>query len=455
MFPTVTRRPIPNDSTIAAQAWFMRLFAVAVVGHIAGNPPFRLDALGISILALGVVAAAVILDPTSRPTRIAMAALVLVTVWFEAPRIGNHWVVAGFVALAILISEFRPDPWTWFAPTGRGILLAFYSFAAFAKLNHGFFDPVESCGLYYTNQSLASWGLPLVPGGGAAAVGLAAAATVIELAVPVLLVVKRTRVYGVMLGFVFHFLISLDLDQHFYDFTALLFALFTLFIDDAVTSRWNEALRRHRPTLLALAVASVILTVAAVTPNRYLAVWAVRSGTFFVWIPLGAALVLAVLRMPRVQQHTLAFRAAGVAGMALVALVTLNGLTPYLGLKTAYGFNMYANLHTVDGESNHWVVRRTAQLIDVPLVTIVESSDPGLAAYVGGGYLIPERNVLDRLADHPEATITYTILEGPTVTGTGAELGERLPVLVEKFGLFRSVDTQNPPRCQTVWMAAY
>jgi hypothetical protein len=453
MLSDVNAQSAPND-TKSASSWFTRLFAGAVIAHVAGNPPFRLDALGFSIVALGLVAAVVILAPHYRPTRLGLAVLVLATVWFEAPLIGNHWVVAGFVALAMLVSELRADPWAWFAPTGRGILLAFYSFAAFAKLNDGFFDPVHSCGLFYTNQSLASWGLPLVPSGGVGAFGLAAATTIIELAVPILLVVKRTRVYGVMLGFSFHYLISLDLGQHFYDFTALLFALFTLFIDDSVTARWERNLRRHQPTLLTLAVASVLLTVAAVVAGRYLAVWTVRTGTFFVWIPVGAALVLAVLRMPRVQQHTLSFRSAGAVGMVLVALVTLNGLTPYLGLKTGYGFNMYANLHTVDGESNHWVIRRTADLIDVPMVTIIESSEPGLAQYVGSGYLVPERNVLDRLADHPDHTITYTV-QGRTVAGTGAELGERLPVLVEKFGLFRSIDTQSPPRCQAVWLAAY
>ena len=42
------------------------------------------------------------------------------------------------------------------------------------------------------------------------------------------------------------------------------------------------------------------------------------------------------------------------------SLVVANGLTPYLELKTGYGWNMYANLRTVDGETNHFLVRAHA-----------------------------------------------------------------------------------------------
>ena len=41
----------------------------------------------------------------------------------------------------------------------RWLLLVFYAFAAFAKLNSAFFDPSASCAVYYANESLSSWGL--------------------------------------------------------------------------------------------------------------------------------------------------------------------------------------------------------------------------------------------------------------------------------------------------------
>ncbi len=59
-------------------------------------------------------------------------------------------------------------------------------------------------------------------------------------------------------------------------------------------------------------------------------------------------------------------------------LVIGNGLTPYLELKTGYGWNMYSNLRTVDGDSNHVLVRRTFPVTNAQadLVEIVELRRP-------------------------------------------------------------------------------
>ena len=56
----------------------------------------------------------------------------------------------------------------------------------------------------------------------------------------------------------------------------------------------------------------------------------------------------------------------GVSGWMWVVpvLVVLNGLSPFLELRTAYAFNMYANLETAAGESNHFLVPRTLPLTD-------------------------------------------------------------------------------------------
>ena len=72
------------------------------------------------------------------------------------------------------------------------------AFAAFAKLNTGFLDPSVSCGVFYANQSLSSFGLPTFDGhshlGTLAIVG----PILTELSVPVLLAFGRTRRAGVL-----------------------------------------------------------------------------------------------------------------------------------------------------------------------------------------------------------------------------------------------------------------
>ena len=79
-----------------------------------------------------------------------------------------------------------------------------------------------------------------------------------------------------------------------------------------------------------------------------------------------------------------------------------NGSTPYLELKTAYGWNMYANLRTVDGDSNHFVVRCTLPLTDeqADLVRIISTDDPGLALYADDDYALD----LAAAADLPVAS---------------------------------------------------
>jgi hypothetical protein len=115
---------------------------------------------------------------------------------------------------------------------------------------------------------------------------------------------------------------------------------------------------------------------------------------------------------------------------------------------------MYANLMTVDGESNHFVVRDTLALTDVQdhLLTVVETKDLELAKYAADGYLVPERNLLDYLARHPTASVVVRDDSGErTLDGSD---GVRLPLLVSKLQLFRAVDTHDPPRCQANWLPA-
>jgi hypothetical protein len=61
----------------------------------------------------------------------------------------------------------------------------------------------------------------------------------------------------------------------------------------------------------------------------------------------------------------------------MLAVVFINGLTPYLEMNTDYGWNIYSNLVTVDGESNHLLIRSTLPLRSghEDLAAIVESDD--------------------------------------------------------------------------------
>lgn len=434
-------------------AGFCRLWAVAALAHIIGNRPRELFAeqitpLRLVLLLLGGAALWLVLAPADRRAQIAVATLVPLSWWFEAPFTGNHWLLAAFVSIGLLAASVGRLPWSTFVPFGRVTLLAFYSFAAFAKLNEGFLASRASCGIFYPNQMLGAVHLPLLATGSVVGRALPIVTAAIELAVPVLLLIPRSRRCGVLLAVAFHSTITLDFDQHFYDFTAVLIPLFFCFLDDGALAKVAAAKASERTRAIGVGLGGAVVYLAVVPQNSGTE-WLVRYLAFVVWIPVAAACL------------RIAWQAAAVArigrpprwGLAIAAVVVLNGLTPYLGIKTATSWNMYANLETVDGSSNHYVVPGVAELRDMELATVVASDDEGLARYIDSGYSVPLANLAAYLDRHPESTVTVRDESGDEVildaTNTDAP-----NVLVRKVLPVRSVDTEDPPRCQAEFLPA-
>ena len=411
--------------------------------------------------------------------------MVPISAWLEAPLVGNHWVLAAAVSLAFLVAaalktgrrgrSSRGDwpGWDVFLPTARVTLLIAYAFAAFAKLNSSFFDPAVSCAVFYQHQLVNSWGLGSLsvygrPGLGTA-VAVGAAAT--EMSVVILLVIPRTRRVGVLVALSFHWLLALDLDQHFWDFSSVLFPGFLLFLDRAQWERLTKLrvrLRRAtRPAVryvfLALGAGCALVVAAATALETNTFAWglAVLAGHGS-WMVIGTAtlvlVVVATVRTPR-SVDPVPLRVPAVAALLVPALVLFNGLTPYLELKTGFGWNMYGNLRTVAGESNHFIVARTLDLsgLQADQVEILESSDPALASLVGADYTLAYSEFREYAHAYPEASVTYRrggqvhrvarIGDDPAGTGGVSTISTRLQS-------FRVIDTSGRERCQAVFTPA-
>jgi hypothetical protein len=118
-------------------------------------------------------------------------------------------------------------------PASRSMVLCLILFVCrFAKLNSAFFDTTVSCSTYYFDETARSWGFSIPPtvGVGGMAQLLPFFTAITELSVPILLLVKCTRIIGVVLGLVFHSLIALDRLHLFVDFSSVLAAMFILFL---------------------------------------------------------------------------------------------------------------------------------------------------------------------------------------------------------------------------------
>jgi hypothetical protein len=473
------QRAVPSSDAVRrgdhpALALFSVMWALAALWHVLGNTLVG-SAWSHAVLAgaVGIV--------LSRPGAVGpltlLAAASLITVWEEAPVLGNHWLLVGLVDLVILMAAAtgalrrRWDDRLDFAnrvfPAARLCLIVFYAFASFAKLNAAFFDRSTSCAVHYFREATDSVGLTSVQLSGASwlqwvvIVGTAA----VELSIPVLLVVRRTRHLGVVVGLLFHGLLAIDHTHQFFDFSAVLAALFVLFLPGSAgewvaervgSVRARLALVDERLPLLVHAV----LALGPMTAGLIVAADVVDARTaldlgWWPWHLYSVVCIVATLRYLRQRSPAPAPRALRphhVLFLLVPLLVVANGLTPYLELKTGFGWNMYANLRTVDGDSNHFLIRRTLPLTDEQsdLVRIFSSDDPGLALYASGDYALTWLQLRTYLSDHPDVRITY--LRGDERVGLGhasdrPELVEGVPTWREKLQLFRAVDLRSPERC--------
>jgi hypothetical protein len=133
--------------------------------------------------------------------------------------------------------------------------------------------------------------------------------------------------------------------------------------------------------------------------------WATIRGRVFlnIWFQYAIAIVVLVLIITRSTGPPMGARRLLFGGHPALLFfplcAVLNGLCPYLGLKTETSFAMYSNLRTEAGQSNHLIVRKPLSLADYQtnLVRIVDSSDEVLAKAAAQGLPIPLIEVRKRI----------------------------------------------------------
>ena len=337
-------------SLLSNSDWFLELRVSP------GSPKALLET------ALAIAALIVLWKPRSQAALLGMAALQVTDVTWMLPFAFNHRLVLAAVNAALLVCAARalwsspgsrplPHPVECSAPAARAIVVLVYAFAFLAKLNTDFLDPASSCAVAFTRH--ISPLVDQVPGAARAAVY---GTLLVESALPLLLVVPRTRAYGVILGLAFHLGLSFDLVQHFVDFSAVMSSLLLLFVrrdvrEDA-SQRWSRRLAIAFGVLIASGFGVHTLG-AGDRATRLVLIVALQ----LLWLAYAAGLLVLAVRFrgatPAGMRETFGLRPALVP---VVALVALNGLAPYLGLKTHTAWNMYSNLDVQPDRSNHLLV---------------------------------------------------------------------------------------------------
>lgn len=440
---------------------FSALLAVALI----------LDQLWWGGFEIGSARAAVVLAAfwmLLRPTSVARFAAVtlaeVVAVALDMPFVGSHRqldlivgaCVLGYLGWTTMRAGKVPTPGAVFdgiAPFLRVSLLVVYAFAALAKMNTNFLDPAVSCASSLSRQVV--WFDPSLLDGRWQVEPAIWGTVLVEVALPVLLAVSRTRLLGLAVGVGFHTVLALAGNV---PFTALAFALYVAFLPPDTPERVRTLLAGHpgltlwadrnRPTRGGQTLA---LAVLVGTPSARLSTL-IGDGTRIavVLLALGGAVLLVLSRRvapgpPRAPGRSIRSLHPLLA-VGLLVLV-LNGLCPYLGLKTDTSFEMFSGLRTEPGAWNNLVVPEAVRVLGYQdqLVRVVAANDPALVARSSGGRRLV-RFELDRyLHSHPGTVASYT---------TGGEQNPRTvgplspgPTFTERIATFRDVPAPGPSRC--------
>lgn len=260
-------------------------------------------------------------------------------------RLSNHLVLCWFMLLGICMDSGQGK---FAAACARGLVILTYGLAGFHKLNAEYVSTESSwasqfADFYCCDRNIRGPGLRR---------GFAITAIwgtlLTELALPFLLLIPATRVWGVLAGLLFHFSLAL---LGIVNFSAVMYAGLLAFIPEQAILESVQRTIGMRPSLAAVVVA---FAAAAwiFTPRRanrhcpYRHRWL----GWLVQIPFGMLTGFALLCWV----HVLALRQALVPpdlGAGRIALLwgmwfvfLLNGLGPYLGIKTEFSFCMFSNL---------------------------------------------------------------------------------------------------------------
>ena len=358
-----------------------------------GDPPLLLMSCG--VLA---VSAWMLCRPSSTWRLLLLVSSVLAFEVSVLPGQNNHGMytifAAGTAVTCLIYTRLRKgadESWATAAlrvmgPALRVELLVLYFWVFFHKLNRGYFTPGSSCGwqLYLDmSEALGHWfGYSVMPTWDLLRWPAIVGALAIEGTLPLLLWLRPTRKLGLAIGLMFHLMLALHPIIEVASFTLMMFTMYVLFVPEQV---WSQALGRWKSSRLGRALSGsawampviivammmtyitllILMSLSSDSLNRAAIVETINANVtghalaaFFVY-GFGCWVLFVMLARhpwPKSAAENPAFGPVAAPAVPWVLLVALNGVSPYVGLKTHHNFAMFSNLRTEAGLSNHLIV---------------------------------------------------------------------------------------------------
>lgn len=467
----IATKPLLRDNSPFRN--FAIVWALASLFHMAHSGIFdtRLNLALLSIVALYVV------FKRTFSGFIALILLQLMDVAFRMPNVTNHWLFTSLVNITILQSvlyvvykrkSFDIDDmevYDTFAPVVRIEVLILYFWAVFHKLNSGFFSPDVSCATellraQHLDGVLSSFPLLLYLN--------AYFTIIIELGILLMLFFRKTRNAGVLIGLLFHLVLSYSTYNAFFDFTSMIAAAYFLFTTPAFNKRVDQWRKNTTTTaksffsnysvskLLMVCMAVVIVFGIVSILNKILHDFKLFHLYFF-WTLYGLILVYVLLKFLFVKGETdeikSPFSLRSGWFIILPLIVFLNGTSPYLGLKTENSYAMFSNLRTEGGVTNHYIVPASFQVFDFQdnMVEIISSTDSTLQRVANDGHLMVLFEFRNHLQRSAPDEVVYR-LNGKTEVfrkGETSMSGALQPNsgLLRRLMTFRTISKNDPQPC--------
>jgi len=437
------------------------LLALALVLHQLWWDGFEVASLHFVVV---LAAFAVLLRPTSVPRFLGLLAVEVVAVARDMPGASSHTVLigvcgatvlayAGWTALSTRRLPTAGELLERIAPFLRMGLLVLYAAAALAKMNGGFFDAAVSCGaalaprVAWFDPGLLdrAWLAPLAIYG----------TVLVEVALPVLLGVRRTRVAGLALGTAFHLVLALAGNV---PFSSLVLALYVAFLPAGVVSRARAVLLARGPAWLGVPARGLVRGAAFAAlvggwlagaagaeadPARAQELIGSATRLVVVGVVLAAAVLAVAVRRTRAWPAAPSPRLGHPIFAVGIAVLVANALTPYVGWKTESSFTMYSNLQTEADDWNHAFIPKAVRVFGQQdeLVTVTASDDPLLLRRTSHGTRMVRFELERYLRGHPG--VHATVAPGVAVDAGGPPLS----ALVDRVAKFRDVRATGRRGC--------
>lgn len=431
-----------TSSKIVHFAMFAFLWAIAILWHYLRRPVDYSEFFVLSIPAVLVLARPKVgiffllmcigyfhiflyeMPFSTRPNHPTLILLINLSIVFSA-----LWVM---IRQFISTRKLGLNQELWFDAFRPLVITAInivYLMAVFNKLNTDYFNvnysPVTRLlNLYYEAPHLlfipdlmprADWVLQF---------GMIAT-LVIETAIPLMLWIRPLRLLGILLGVVFHMILSVRLYPSMAEFPTLMFAVYILALPDTTIPMLREFWQNIKANRWFKPVIGSIVPVAAwfffLLPmvfqwpqkqdNLLLTQSEIWAYSWVFYLVVYYVIILYLLKRTRGGLHEppdiqwIQPRNAIVYIFPL--LVLLNGFTPFMGLKNKGSWNMYSNLRTEGVYNNHLFMPNIRLFPFMDEVCIIDSSSEDMKKIDRNKKLLTESGFTQWARHNPDESVEF------------------------------------------------